>query len=194
MQAMSILDGLGLARAVREQPDWAAGAAAAMLVCGILALLSPMVLGAAAMVAVGILLIIGGAGQCVWATKTESRDKGWLVFSLGAIAVLTGCYLVFQPITALSPVITAVAVYLGLTGVGTVVHALSLRANDGWLWMLAAGAASMLLALLVVSQWPAGGVWAVGFWIGLQLILCGVSLIRLVVTRDYARKLAELDD
>ena len=146
------------------------------------------------MVAVGILLIIGGAGQCVWATRTESRDKGWLVFSLGGIAVLTGCYLVFQPITALSPVITTVAIYLGLTGAGIVVHALAHRASDGWLWMLGAGVASLLLAIMVVGQWPASGVWSVGVWIGLQLILYGVSLIRIVVTRDYARRLAELDD
>lgn len=193
MQISTLFFGPALARAVRDRPYWAAGAGVAMVISGVLSLLSPAALGVAAMVTVGILLIIGGAGQCIWAIQTGSRESGWLIFTLGAIAVIAGCYLVFQPITALSPVIVLVACYFALTGIGTIIHAFAIQSSDGWLWLLGAGVLSLLLVILIIAQWPLSGVWAVGVLIGLQLISGGVSLVRLVVTRDIARKIVEMD-
>lgn len=176
-----------LAAATRDHPLWAAGIGVGMILTGVLSLLSPAFLGVAAMVTVGLLLIIGGVGQCIWAMQTGSAERGWLVFVLGGVAVIVGFFLVLRPITALTPVIILVAVYFALTGVGTIVHALAIQPKDGWAWMLAGGAFSVLLALLVIAQWPFSGVWAVGVLIGLQLIVSGVSLARMGFTQNRRR-------
>ena len=51
------------------------------------------------------------------------------------------------------------------------------RPHPGWLWMLAGGALSLVLGLLIWNQWPLSGVWAIGILVGVDLLTTGLSLV-----------------
>jgi uncharacterized membrane protein HdeD (DUF308 family) len=49
----------------------------------------------------------------------------------------------------------------------------------GWVWTLVSGIVSLLLGMLIWSQWPLSGVWAVGLLVGINILFSGWSLIAL---------------
>lgn len=47
----------------------------------------------------------------------------------------------------------------------------------GWGWQAADGALSTIMGLLLLTQWPVSGLWAVGLFIGIDLIFYGSAWI-----------------
>ena len=48
-------------------------------------------------------------------------------------------------------------------------------AAAGWYWPLLSGLASILLGGMIVAQWPASGLWVIGLFLAIELIVNGRS-------------------
>ncbi len=153
-----------------------------MLVVGIIAVGSPLASGLAVTLTVGILLIVGGIGQCLLAFRAGAFGRGLLVFLLGLVALIVGVYLVTQPAAGLASITLFLAAYFVVTGIVAIVASLNLRETRGWGWMLANGIVTLLLGFLIWRQWPLSGAWAVGVLFGVQLIMTGIALIAVGTT------------
>ena len=67
--------------------------------------------------------------------------------------------------------------YLFADGITTLIIATRLPPAAGGVWMMIGAIASLLIGVLMWTQWPASGELAVGVLIGIKLILDGVTLI-----------------
>ena len=47
--------------------------------------------------------------------------------------------------------------------------------SPGWGWQALDGAVTFLLGILLLAQWPVSGLWAIGLFIGIDLILYGCA-------------------
>jgi uncharacterized membrane protein HdeD (DUF308 family) len=148
-----------------------------MVICGILAILSPLAAGASVMMFVGILLAIGGIAQCVLAFQAGAFSKGFLIFVAGALTAIVGFYLINKPLSGLAVIAFFLAVYFIVTGIFELVGAFQVRPAEGWGWMLFNGIVTLLLGIMIWSQFPLSGAWAVGILFGVKLLLSGTSLI-----------------
>jgi uncharacterized membrane protein HdeD (DUF308 family) len=54
-------------------------------------------------------------------------------------------------------------------------------ALPGWGWQVADGLITMVLGLLILSGWPASGLWVIGLFIGIDLIFYGLAWIALAL-------------
>ena len=54
-------------------------------------------------------------------------------------------------------------------------------ASAGWYWPLLSGIVSILLGGMIVVQWPASGLWVIGLFVAIELIVNGWSYVFLAL-------------
>ncbi len=150
-----------------------------LVALGIFAVMAPLFSGIATAVLVGMLLLMGGVVEAIFAFKTESFGRGVLRFLFGALAVVSGGIMIAQPGRGLGALTVVLVAYFLASGVVDIILAFKLRPNEGWGWTLLSGIVSILLGVFLISQWPVSGVWAVGVYVGVRLIVHGWMLMAL---------------
>jgi uncharacterized membrane protein HdeD (DUF308 family) len=148
-----------------------------MVICGVLAVGSPLAAGVSVTIFVGIMLVIAGIAQCFLAFQAGAFGKGLLIFVVGALTAAAGFYLFNQPLAGLASITLFLAVYFVVTGIFELVGAFQIRPAEGWGMMLFNGIVTLLLGVMIWSEFPLSGAWAVGVLFGVKLIMSGWSLI-----------------
>jgi uncharacterized membrane protein HdeD (DUF308 family) len=152
---------------------------AVLSVLGIFAVLAPLFTGVAVTVLVGILLLVAGIVEIVFAFKAGSFGKGVLRFIFGGLGVLAGVIIIVTPERSLVALTYILAVFFVAGGVIDIVLSLRLKSEEGWGWMLFSGIVSIVLGGLIIGQWPVSGTWAVGFYVGIRMVMHGWMLMAL---------------
>ena len=167
----------GLLEGIKKNARLAVIIGIIMLVCGFLAIGSPLAAGLSVTIFVGAMLIVGGISQCFLAFQAGAFGKGLLIFVVGALTAVAGFYLFNQPLAGLASITIFLAVYFVVTGIFELVSAFQIRPAEGWGLMLFNGIVTLLLGIMIWRQFPLSGAWAVGVLFGIKLILSGWSLI-----------------
>ncbi|MBN9227661.1 MULTISPECIES: HdeD family acid-resistance protein [Legionella] len=94
-----------------------------------------------------------------------------ILYLIGAAVVLYDPFLASTLITAL------LAVVLIIIGITRIILALSLKKAKGYGWLLFAGIISIILGILILMQWPISGLWVIGMFIAIDMIVNGWSYI-----------------
>ena len=55
------------------------------------------------------------------------------------------------------------------------------RRMPGWGWQALNGALSSIMGILIMAQWPVSGLWAIGLFVGIDLIYYGSAWIALAL-------------
>jgi uncharacterized membrane protein HdeD (DUF308 family) len=151
----------------------------ALILFGILAIMTPLFTGTAVTIVVGVLMIASGITRGLFAFKTQSFGKGVLMFLLGAVVAIGGVFLLARPLIGLASLTMVLAAFFFADGIIEAIYAFKLRPVKGWGWMLFSGIVSGLLGFLIMYQWPVSGTWAIGVLVGVRLISTGSSVIAL---------------
>ena len=151
-----------------------------MLICGFLAIASPLAAGLSVTIFVGAMLIVSGIAQWFLAIQAGAFGKGLLIFIVGALTAVAGVFLLDQPIAGLASITIFLAAYFVVAGIVELVSALQIRPTEGWGMMLFNGVVTLLLGIMIWRQFPLSGAWAVGILFGVRMILSGWSLISIV--------------
>jgi uncharacterized membrane protein HdeD (DUF308 family) len=149
-----------------------------LVVLGTIALGASLIVGLATVVLFGVLLLVGGVAQVIssfWA----GRWSGFLVHLLiGVFYVVVGMLIVDAPAEALATLTLLIAAFLIVGGIFRIAGALSLRFNN-WGWVLLNGIVTLLLGILIYRQWPASAEFAIGLFIGIEMIFNGWTWVAL---------------
>jgi uncharacterized membrane protein HdeD (DUF308 family) len=148
-----------------------------LLIFGTLAIFSPLVAGLSIAITVGVLLILGGISQLFFAFKAGSFGKGIWLFILGALTVIIGIAMISQPQAALATLTLFLAAYFIVEGIFEIIGAFQVKPIKGWGWTLFSGILSLILGIMIWSQFPLSGAWAIGVLVGIKLIFSGWMLI-----------------
>ncbi|MBL8824061.1 MAG: DUF308 domain-containing protein [Planctomycetia bacterium] len=134
--------------------------------------------------AVTIMLFLGGgliiASVIQLANSCWARPWKGFSFSiiLGMVYLITGLLLIeyrLQASMALTLVVAA-----GLMIAGSVKIILSIIEHwDGWILSLVSGVLTTILGFSIWLEWPFHGIWVIGCYLGVELILSGCTWIRL---------------
>lgn len=145
----------------------------AMLI-GLLIMASPLVAGISVALMVGIMLVISGLAQLVFAFKSGS---GIFAIILGALTVIIGGYMVSNLNVALAALTFFLAAYLIASGISEALMSFQARPAQGWGWALFSGILSVVLGVMIWAQAPLSGAWAVGILIGIRVFFSGWTLL-----------------
>jgi len=151
----------------------------ALIVLGVLAIVFPLVASIAAKVMIGWFLLLTG-GAVLWhAFQTRAWRDALLSGLIGLLHLAAGVYLAFFPLTGLVGLTLLVGVLFGVQGAIELSLALRHRPNTGWGWMAFSGAASLVLAVLLILGLPGSALWAIGLLVGINFVSSGVAFLSL---------------
>jgi uncharacterized membrane protein HdeD (DUF308 family) len=172
--------------AAREGSKASIAFGAVLCVLGIFAVMAPLFSGIAVTVLVGMLLMMGGVFEVIFAFKAGSWGKGILVFLFGGLGVVAGAITLMTPMRSLGALTIVLVAFFVAGGVMDIVLAFKARPGQGWGWMLFSGIVSVVLGGLIMAQWPLSGVWAVGVLVGMRVLVHGWMLMALGRTGQEA--------
>ncbi len=157
------------------------GTGAALVVLGALAVVSAFVASLATTAVFGTLLLLGAIFQTADSFWVRRWRGSVLSLLAGALYLSTGLFLVEHPVEATRGLALVVAGCL-LVG-GSVRVTLSLVERfQGWAWWLVNGAVALVLGVAIWRQWPVSGDWVIGLFVGIEMVLSGLSWVMLGVT------------
>jgi len=125
----------------------------------------------------GVLVMIVGVVQVVHAAKCSGWKSVVLHVLIGLLYVVAGFVIVARPLLASLVLTWTLACILIAVGVLRLVMAIQHRALQGGTWTLLAGAATVLLGLMILARWPTDALWVIGLFLAIELIANGVSAI-----------------
>jgi uncharacterized membrane protein HdeD (DUF308 family) len=134
----------------------------------------------------GFVVLIAGAAEVVHAFYAKSWGGFAFNLLIGLLYLVAGCVLVFNPLGALLPLTLAFGVLVLGSGIVRIVMAFRYWAHAGWL-LLISGLIGVGAGVIILSGWPATGLWVLGLVIGIDLISYGFWWIAYAITgRQYA--------
>lgn len=144
---------------------------------GVLAMLAPGLTGLSVALMVGILVLLAGLARMAWAFQARSLGQGLLTFALGALMLLCGVALVANPLLGSGLLTILLTVYLVVDGLLEIAAGVRGRPAHGWGWLVFGGIISVLLGLLIWSQYPLSGAFAIGILLGIKLFFTGLIMV-----------------
>ena len=148
---------------------------------GIFAIATPLVATLAVTIVVGISLAFVGVFQIIQAWSIRSWGGFIWQLIIGIIAVVGGIYMWWNPIPgAIALTIVMAAVFLA-KGLMQVILGFQLRPHQGWGWMLVSGILSIIIGVLIWSEFPDSSAFAVGTLAGIALIFSGWTYIMIAM-------------
>ena len=160
-----------------------------LLVLGLVAIVIPPLATLAVTILFGWLFLISGIIGLVTTFWMRSAPGFWWSLASAALGVLSGGYLLAQPIAgALSLTVVLIAFFI-VEGVASVFFALDHRRelSGQWGFMLVSGIVDLVLSVMLIAGLPSTAVWALGLLVGINMVFGGMALVAMAL---HARKAA----
>lgn len=148
------------------------------MLIGAIAIALPLLSSLAAAFMTGTFLVASGIVGAVAAVR---RKEGWdmaATFALSALSFLTGLLMIVMPVAGIIALTTMIIVYFFATGALRLFYGIGARAEGGG-WMIALGALSLLVGVMLTLGLPFNAAWVPGVLLGLDLMIWGAMLVLL---------------
>ena len=147
---------------------------------GIAAVFRAFTATVASMVFFGWLLVFAGLIEFVNAFMV-GKWAGFFVHLLVAMFFgITGVLLVMKPVVSAEAVTFVMSVFFLIAGLYQLVAALWTHL-PGWGWHAFNGVIASVMGVLILAGWPVSGLWVIGLFVGIDLIVYGCSWIALAL-------------
>ncbi len=164
---------------------WLLGLGILLVILGCIGLSMTVGLTMASMVLLGVLLLIGGCSQIIDVFKSRRwKAVAWHAL-IGLLYLVGGIIIIYDPVLASEVITVLIAWVLIIIGISRLIMASILRDEAGWGWLVLAGVAAIVLGILILVQWPYSGLWVIGLFISIEMLINGWSsiLIALAIKR-----------
>jgi uncharacterized membrane protein HdeD (DUF308 family) len=162
---------------VRRNWIWLLGLGILFIILGFIGLGMTFAVTVVSVLFFGVLLLIGAGAQFVEAVKC----KGWksLLFHvlIAFLYLIAGIGAITDPLGVSAMLTLMIAGALILIGLFRIIMAFQMREFGSWLWPLLGGIISVVLGGLIVAHWPVSGLWIIGLFVSIELIVNGWSYV-----------------
>jgi len=127
---------------------------------------------------IGFFITLGGILHLIDAFIVD----GWKNKLFGALIAVTyliaGSLMIRYPEASAAWFTLFIAVFFLFVGAFRIFIGFQLRKeNEGWAWTVVSGVTAILLGILIYVQWPVSGLWVIGLFVSIELIMQGISTI-----------------
>lgn len=131
----------------------------------------------ASMLFLGVLLIIAGCSQFIDVFKAKQwKAVAWHAL-IAALYIMGGCIVIYDPFLASTLITALLGSVLVIIGLTRFIMAIKLKGSPGWIWLLLAGIVAALLGIMILMKWPVSGLWVIGLFIAIEMIVDGWTYI-----------------
>lgn len=161
---------------LRRNWGWLLVLGICVLILGILAILDSIFATVVSMLIFGWILLVAGIVEAVQTFRHRRGRHIFLHLLNASLSVVVGAMLLWRPLAGAVVMTLLLAMYFIVAGIFRIVASVSVRV-PGWGWTLFNGIVSVILGLLILAHWPVSGLWIIGLFIGIDLIIVGWSQI-----------------
>ncbi|MGO9318024.1 MAG: HdeD family acid-resistance protein [Terracidiphilus sp.] len=151
-----------------------------LAVLGVAAVVRSFSATVVSMVFFGWLLVFAGIAEFVNAFMVGHWSGFFLHLLAAILLVITGFLLVIRPLISAEVVTLIMSMFFLIGGLYQFIASIWTHL-PGWGWQAFSGVISTLMGILLLAQWPFSGLWAIGLFIGIDLILAGSTWIALAL-------------
>lgn len=161
---------------IKRSFGWVAALGAVLVVGGLVGLFYVGFATITSMLLFGWLLLVGGVVGLVQAVQNRSTNFFWLALVVAALYIAAGVVVIRNP-EQTAAALTMFAALLFLTGgIFRLFGGMVVR-GPHMVWTLIQGAIGILLAILVLADWPESSVYVIGAFFSLALLFDGLGLL-----------------
>ena len=174
---------------IKRIRGWAIVLGAGLIVLGVATIGSPLMAGIAIEFIVGLVVLLRGIALVVHALKAKVWGVGQISYLPGIVSVLAGIVMLAHPLLGMKFLTLLITTFLIVEG-GTQVYLSFHRPERRWSWRFFGGSAAVLFGILIWTQWPLSGTWAVGAFVGVHIVLGGlVTLVTGISSAHHASRI-----
>lgn len=162
----------------------------ALVILGIIAISASTMTTVLTVLFLGFVIGISGAVMVIDAFKFWQHRKGsfFLELALGILYVICGIILIQNPLLASVSLTLFIGIFYLVIGVFRIIYSLSMRIA-GWGWNLFNAIISLLLGILILAHWPQSGLFIIGLFVGIDLLITGwVYIMASLAARSLDKK------
>jgi uncharacterized membrane protein HdeD (DUF308 family) len=166
---------------MRSNWGWLLALGIAFVVAGLFAVAMPFISSLTVTIVVAVALVFAGIVQIVQAFSMRSWTGFIWQLVIGIVALIGGIAIYINPAAgALALTVLVAAVFLA-KGIFQIVLGFRVRALPGSGWVIAAGVIAFLVGLMIISDWPFSGTYALGILAGVSLAFTGWSYVAIAL-------------
>jgi uncharacterized membrane protein HdeD (DUF308 family) len=165
-------------RAAANRPVWGIVLGALMVLAGLVVLGHVVVATVVSVIFLGWFAVLGGLAGIVASLFRLGKPGFWPTLLGGALALAVGIAFLRRPGLSAAALTLLLGAVLLVGGVTRIVGGLG-EHHEHRGWILANGIITLLLGLLILFGWPGSTLWVLGTFLGVDLIVEGVTFIGL---------------
>jgi uncharacterized membrane protein HdeD (DUF308 family) len=165
-------------KGLRESWFWFVLLGVILIILGMAALTYSCIATEVAVLVFGCFLAVAGVCYIIGAFFTRGWGGFFLSLLGGALYLAAGIIFIDRPLEAAILYTLVMAIFFFVDGLFRIFASLTGRFRD-WGWVLFSGVVTLLLGILIWRQWPWSGLWVVGTFLGVNMIINGVSYVAL---------------
>ncbi|HIK54333.1 MAG TPA: HdeD family acid-resistance protein [Synechococcales cyanobacterium M55_K2018_004] len=163
---------------IKKSLGWVIGLSIALMVLGVIAIFAPVVASAFFTIVMGWIAIISGIVMIVQSFQSKPVRGFWLNLIVGIFYTIAGIYILFNIPQAMLALTFAFGILFIVEGIFTIIMAFTNRAGHRNFWLVALnGVVTLILGILVLNQFPFSALWLIGLYVGISLLMSGISLL-----------------
>ena len=131
----------------------------------------------------GIFVIVVGLWYIIEAFSAPHWTGKIFDLLVAFLYIVAGAFIVMNPATSAVWFTLFIAGFFMIVGVIRIITGLMAKEEvSGWGWMVFGGVLNLALGIMIAAQWPASGLWIIGLFISIDLIIQGINAI--VLSRE----------
>jgi uncharacterized membrane protein HdeD (DUF308 family) len=163
---------------VSKSTGWVIALSIGLIILGALAVLMPVIASAFFTSMMGWLALISGIVMIVQSFQSKPVRGFWLNLVVGILYAIAGVYILLNLGAAVLALTFAFGVLFVVEGIFTIIMAFTNRAGHRMSWLVALnGVVTLILGIMVLNQFPSSALWLIGLYVGISLLMSGVSLL-----------------
>ncbi len=177
---------------IKKSTGWVIALSIALIILGVLAIISPTIASAFFTSVMGWLTLVSGIVMIVQSFQSKPVRGFWLNLVVGIFYAIAGIYILFNIVSAVLALTLAFGILFVVEGIFTIIMAFTNRAGHRMSWLVALnGVVTLILGILVLNHFPSSALWLIGLYVGISLLMSGISLLTaaLVARRAIASSL-----
>jgi uncharacterized membrane protein HdeD (DUF308 family) len=177
-----------IAAAIGKGWGWLLALGIVSIVLGMIGLGMTAMLTIVSVIFFGAMLLVGGVFQLFGAFRHAGWKSTFWHVLIALLYVVGGIILVGDPVGGSVALTLVVAAMLVASGIFRVVMAIQAKGAPGWLWLLFGAILSIVFGLMIFSSWPVSGLWVIGLFVAIELIINGWSCVIMALVGRRAAK------
>jgi len=162
---------------LRAKSGWIIALGVVYVIAGLIALGSVVFATVVTVYVVGFMMLIAGVAEVINAFQLKSWGKFLLWLVLGALYIVAGFATFENPLLAAALLTLLLGAALLVSGIMRIILAFGMQEEAPWIWVALSGVITLLLGLIILAHWPVSGLYILGLFLGIDLVIAGASWI-----------------